>query len=551
MFKKIIKIAVSFSKLERYIFLGALVIFAVAAMFWLINFYDDVTRLAPQRGGHYTEGIVGQPTSLNPLIAGATDADRDLLELFFDDLYELADKIEVSDDKETWIVTLKSGLYWSDGEPLTTADVSFTLETIQNPDTQSPAFSTWQGVVAQRVSDREIHFSLKNPYVFFVDNLRNLKIAPRHIFGNVPPSNLRLSNYNLEPVGSGPYKFISLEKEKSGFIREYLLDTNDYYGGNRPFIETFKVVFFASENAAIQSFNRRDIDGLGGLSPQRLDDLKIGHQTLNINMPRYYAIFINQSTNPALKERAVRLALAAATDKAEVVSTIFDNQAIAVDGPIPTIVDGYSSDINNGGQVLEDIKSSLDRAGWKLNEDGIREKTIDKRQVKLEFVLQIPQVDFLIEASEIIAAQWAEVGVKINTIILSATEVNDVIRNRNYSLLLFGNTLRGNPDIFSFWHSSERFYPGLNLSIYNNKSVDSLLEGIRQDFNVESRKNKIVRLQELIRQDQPAIFLFSPNYIYVANKDLSGFSPSIMVLASDRFKNVESWFLKTSRVLKK
>ncbi|MDP2696198.1 MAG: peptide ABC transporter substrate-binding protein [bacterium] len=550
MFKELVKIATSFSKLERYVFIGTLIILLVAGGFWLLHIYDNLTVVAPARGGHYTEGVVGQPVSLNPLISGVGGADRDLVELLFADLDELAENIKVSDDNKTWIVTLKPKLKWSDGEPLTTADVLFTLETIQNPDTQSPTFSTWQGVVGQRISDQEIHFALKNPYVFFADNLKTLKIVPRHIFGNIPPSNLRLSNYNLEPIGSGPYKFVSYDKERNGFISRYTLGTNEYYAGQEPFIEDFGMTFFINEVDAVKSFNRREIDGLGGLSPQGLENLRIGHKVLSINMPRYYAIFINQSTHPALKEKTVRDAMATAIDRSAIIKTVFDNQAVVVDGPLPSIIDGYSPKSGGGATDLSDVVASLEKSGWELNADGVREKTIDKRKVKLDFTLQVPQVDFLIKTADMISDQLSSIGVHIKIVVLSAVEANEVIRNRNYSLIIFGNTLRGNPDAFSFWHSSERFYPGLNLAIYNDKTVDSLLENIRQDFDDEIRKEKLTRLQNIIRGDQPAVFLLSPNYLYVAVKNLGGLENNVLVLASDRFKNVEGWFLKTNRVLR-
>ena len=117
-------------------------------------------------------------------------------------------------------------------------------------------------------------------------------------------------------------------------------------------------------------------------------------------------------------------------------------------------------------------------------------------------------------------------------------------------MILFGNILRGNPDTFSFWRSSERFYPGLNLSVYNNKKVDDILESIRKELDAESRKKKLSQLQEIFYSDNPAIFLFSPNYIYAVPKNLGGFKMKILVLSSDRFKKVNEWYLKTARVLK-
>ena len=128
--------------------------------------------------------------------------------------------------------------------------------------------------------------------------------------------------------------------------------------------------------------------------------------------------------------------------------------------------------------------------------------------------------------------------------------MNEVIKTRNYQAVVFGNILRGNSDVFSFWHSSERFYPGLNLAIYSNKKVDNLLESIRKDFNLESRKTNLSKLQQLIYEDKPAIFLFSPNYIYAAPKNLGGLELKLAITPSDRFEKVNEWYLRTARMFK-
>ena len=117
-------------------------------------------------------------------------------------------------------------------------------------------------------------------------------------------------------------------------------------------------------------------------------------------------------------------------------------------------------------------------------------------------------------------------------------------------MIIFGNILRKDPDIFSFWHSSEKFYPGLNLSLYDNKKVDALLESIRKNLDENSRKGQLSQLEKLISDDQPAIFLYSPAYLYVAPKDFGGFEEKTINMPSNRFQNVNQWYLKTTRVFK-
>ncbi|OGY62457.1 MAG: hypothetical protein A2745_03225 [Candidatus Harrisonbacteria bacterium RIFCSPHIGHO2_01_FULL_44_13] len=552
MFSKLSSVIKSLTKIERYLLIGAAVIFAVSLFFAGINGYYNATAEAPMAGGEYIEGIIGQPIAINPLLAGANDADRDLIELIFSDLLELSENYKISDDKKIWSVELKKGLAWDDGEPLTSDDVIFTIETIQDPEARSPLYATWQGVMAERLGDREIRFTLKNPYAFFADNLKSLKIVPKHIFSNIPTANLRLSNYNLKPVGNGPYKFVKYDKRDDGFITQYHLKLNQNYSGPKPFIAELIIKFFSDYKDVVNVFNKKQVSGLGGLDFNQLKDLQIGHQVLEMNIPRYYAIFFNPNINLALKEKAVREALNYATDKNKIIAAVFDGRALAINGPIIPKIPGFNPTVYQDEVFsLESAQEILESAKWNLNDAGIRIKTIKGAQVKLEFDIIVPQIQFLIETVNILKEDWQKIGVKLNPIVLTPADIsNEIIKTRNYPMIIFGNILKNNPDVFAFWHSSERFYPGLNLALYENKAVDEILENIKRGFDDDARNKNLTKLQEIIKEDRPAIFLFSPNYIYAVPKDLRGLELKFIGTPANRFDEIAKWHLKTNRVFK-
>lgn len=554
MLRTLLRLFKSFTRTERYLFVGAFAIFLVALSFNIAKTIYHNTTLLPAEGGQYHEGLVGQPIALNPLIGGANETDKDLIELLFADLITLAEKYEVSEDGKTWSIDLKPDLVWSDGQPLNADDVIFTLETIQAPETNSPLAASWQGVAIERISERSIAISTKTPYVFFLDNLSNFKIAPQHIFESIPPQNLRLSNYNLEPVSSGPYQFVSYEKERDGFITKYTFSSNPHYAGTRALIPTFNVSFFKNYKDAIVAFNQKSIDGLGGFDPASINDLKITHRVLEINVPRYYAIFLNQSAHAALKEVEVRSALDTVTPKRAIIDTIFGSRALLANGPILPYIEGYNPAIYSAENTISTSTSPatvLENAGWKLNAEGVREKVINKATVKLDFEMAVPDIAFLVQTAKMIQEAWAPLGVKLTLNILAPSELNNtLIKTRNYQMVLFGNILRGNPDIFSFWHSSQRFSPGLNLSLYENSSVDKLLEAARKEFDGAKRNEALSKIQAEIYKSHPAIFLFSPTYLYATTKDLGGFEEKFITTTSYRFSNVNNWYLETSRVFK-
>lgn len=532
---------------------GALALLLIASSAFGVNLAYKITEAVPAFGGSFTEGILGQPTFINPVVGSSNDTDRDLIALLFTGLNTLKEEYKVSGDGRTYTAILKKDIKWSDGELLTSDDVLFTIETIQDINTKSPLLPTWQGVVVERLSEREIKFTLKSPYAFFEDNLDELKIIPQHIFGSIPPGNIRLSEYNLEPIGSGPFAFVKYNKRKDGFITAYYLKRNDFYAGEKPYLDTFQVKLFADAESLLKSFNRIEINGFGGLPIDETKKLSVGFQYFKLNIPRYYAIFLNQGAHLGLKEKAVRDALNKAVNKDSLIEKVFKGQAETVVGPVLQGTEGFDESIyENYKFSIEEAQKLLDESLWKLGDDGIREKTFGKNKVKLEFDLIVPQIKFLVDAGNIVKEEWAKIGVKVTIVGMHPNDINEtIIKTRNYQMIMFGNILKSNSDIFSFWHSSERFYPGLNLAVYENKKVDALLESIRKDLNTETRIANLKKLQETMLNDTPAIFLFSPNYLYVSSKNLKGFDKSFAGTPSNRFDDVYKWHLKTRRVLKK
>ncbi|MFA5386085.1 MAG: peptide ABC transporter substrate-binding protein [Candidatus Paceibacterota bacterium] len=547
MFLKLKKIFQSFSRKERIFFIVALALFLISAIILFANFIQEKTVALPIEGGEFTEGLTSQPIFINPVLANS-DADRDLTELLFEDVLSLSDSYKFEDDGKVIRIRLKDNLHWSDGQPLTSDDVIFTIDTIQGLGTQSLLYSAFSGITAQRVSERELTLTLPVPYSFFESTLQELRPIPKHVFADIPATNLKLSNYNLEPVGSGPFKYVSYKKQKDGFIVSYHL-TQNKYAVKKPYLKNFNLNFYADEEKAKDAFNSGLINGLAGISSTTLNEISVPHQTFRVNLPKYYAIFLNQNANGALKNSNVRIALNYATDRKTIIDKVFGGMATEVVGPLTPTMEGFNPNlIDQNFFSLDKANEILEKDGWKLNSDGIREKTSGKNKTLLELNLIAPENPLFAGTANLLIENWQKIGVKINLIKLPSLE--DAVKTRDYQMILFGNIFGRNPDPFSFWHSSERFYPGLNLSLYENKSVDALIEKIRQNFDVQSRLIDWKNFQTIISNDQPAIFLLSPNYLYIASKNLKGFEEQNIPVPNARFDNVDKWYLKTIRVFK-
>lgn len=492
-----------------------------------ILFLVQNTAAVPTFGGSYREGVVGQPVFINPALASG-DVDKDVISLVYSNLYDISENITLEENKLAWTIRLKDKLLWHDGERLTSDDVIFTLKAIQDSESRSPLSITWEGVSAERISELEIKLTTSAPYAFFKDNVRELYIIPKHLFEDVPLANWRRSSFNLEPIGSGPYKYAEHEQEKNGFISSYTLIRNDEYSDQKPYIEKIEFLFFTSEEDLLQAFNNGRVDVLSDIDAKKLPLISRHHATYELHLPNYYAIFLNQSTNSLFKNKNVRLALNNAIPRNDLIQGVFDGHATIVSSPMP----------------LSGVKKPDNKLVKKDNpeEDS---QIISKSKI----TLVVPDLPFLMATGEIVKKSWEKLGAEIEIVALEPSVISsEVIRTRNYDALLFGNALARNPDILSFWHTNERFYPGLNLSLYSNPKVDAFLESIRQNFDESERQRDLISVQSLIIEDLPVIFLYSPNYIILTSTKVRGIDELIIANPSERFRNIESWYVKTKRV---
>ena len=554
----------AFTKKERIWFIACAALAVISFVAVASMLVAQATKAIPAQGGTFTEGMVGQPEYVNPVTA-QSPADLALVKLVYSNIPDIADSITSSTDGMTWTVHLKDGLTWQDGQKLTSDDVIFTVQSIQDADADSPLAASWQGVTVNRVSELDLTFTLANPYAFFADNLANLYIVPKHIFADLPPGNWRLSDYDLKPIGSGPYEFASYNEASDGFISSYNLTAWNGYAGQQPLIKNLAFAFSPNTDNLMQSFNSGAIDGLGGISSEELAGIKRAYDLYAWRTTSYYAIFFNTSKNLALQDPAVRQALAIAADRNSLIENTLGGEGVADYGPIPPDAPYFNPDSahadalpSSTDSALSAASSILTQAGWIVSTatgtpSAYRSKTIGQASVPLDINLTVPNIDFLIATAQNLQTQWQALGAQV-TIATDTTQaiLANTIKNRVYESLLFGNVLGPSSDLYSFWDSSQRFSPGLNLAIYSNPQVDSLIETARENPNNASRTAEFATAQSDIVADNPAIFLYSPDYLYItaAGKNIQGITTSTLSDPSDLSREMPEWYLNTSRVIK-
>lgn len=522
------------------------------------------TRPAPQIGKSYAEGLLKEPRNINPVFA-AQDADRDISRLLFSGLLtysgkgeletDLAETYEISPDGKTYTVFLKKGVFWHDGAPLTAEDVIFTVKTIQNPQYKSVLRANWQGVGAEKLDDYTVRFTLRAPYAPFIENLTT-GIIPKHLWESVGPEQAILHELNLKPVGSGPYKFDWFKQAKDGTILRYTLARNPRYHRGGPYLKKITFVFFKNEEEAIKAFRKGLVDGFGPISASRLQEQ--GSQKamiLAVSMPRIFGIFFNSKKAELLADKKVRQAIARALNREEIVKKAASGGAVPSASPLPFSGRNKTTE-SVSAYDPESAQKLLEESGWKDNDgDGIREKKIRQKgkeaAVPLRFVLTTSDWPELLRSADIIKTALKDVGIDIAVEKRTLSELeSEVIRPRNFEMLLFGQVYGYEPDLFAFWHSSQIKDPGLNVALYGNKKVDQLLEEARRLQDEKARNKKHEEAGLIIAQDLPAVFLYSQLYLYLLPADLQGVSLEKISLPADRFNEINKWYRETKRVFK-
>jgi peptide/nickel transport system substrate-binding protein len=543
---------------EKLLFYFLVLVFLGSIISWGLFYYYSKTKPVAAYGGEYIEGIVGQPRNVNPLLAASNQTDADISSLVYSSLFkydgqgklapDLAEGYDLSPDHTTYTVHLRKSALWQDGQPVTADDVVFTINLLSDPSYGSPLRGNWQGITTTKVDDYTLRFKISTPYAAFLDNL-TFGILPKHLWDSVSSDNFSLNSLNLEPIGSGPFKFDSLQKDPSGNILSYSLDANPSYFAGRPYISKITFDFYTDENAALADLNSKKIMGISVLSSQNVANIKNQKSVAvyKFNIPRYYAVFFNQTKSLPLADDNVRLALDYATDRQAIINQILNGDGQPAYSPFLPGMLGYSTDIGAHPFDLNKANQILDSAGWTRGPDGFRAKN------GTALVINLVTTDWnqLSQTAAILKSQWEKAGAKVNVSTYSISDIQqNYIRPREYDALLFGQVVGADPDPYSFWHSDNKKDPGLNLALYGNSTSDTLIENGRTEFDPGKRARDYVQFQQGLEKEVPAVFLYSPEYIYPTSTNLHGLDAQTLVSPEDRFWNVNQWYIETKRVRK-
>lgn len=512
------------------------------------------TVAIPAVGGTYVEGVVGNPSYINPILGHYNPIDQDLEALIFSGLTatdaqgaivpDLAERWEVSDDGLRYTFHLRQDVRWHDGAPFTATDVRFTIQAIQDPNYQGPPelSALWRSVLVEVPDEHTVVFVLPEPFGPFLEYTTQ-RLIPSHILATVAPNLLPTSQFNAEPIGTGPYRVVETT------AHHVLLEVNPTYHGPRPRISRLQFAFYPDRATLFAAHHRGEVTGIAQIAPGDLQEMRRNSRLNLYSAPYsgYTMVFLNLE-RPAFQEAVVRRALWQAIDRQGLVDRFLGGQGLVVDGPILPNSWAYDQGLAHLEYDPQAAAQALEEAGWRDDGSGVRARD----GVRLEFGLVTNDDDPVREQMiATIAGQWAAIGVKAQTATIDTVElVRDHLYARDYDAVLYGWDLpAADPDPYPLWHSSQATADGQNYVGFRDEECDRLMEEARRTSDRATRSALYRDLQRRFVEQAPGLLLYQPVYSYAVDRAVKGVQITPLYNTGDRFRTIADWYMATRRVL--
>lgn len=521
----------------------------------------------PIRGGRYTEAVVGGvPTAINPLLP-ETMTDPNVTSLVFSGLTkldgngniygDLADKIDLDPQGKVYTFRIRDNATWQDGQPVTPQDVLFTIRLVQDPRFPGdPALADfWRTVTVELPGGNQVRFTLADRYAPFL-SYTTLGLLPQHLLGGIKAEELRDLPFNLQPVGTGPYRFVNLEPAGPAvnltlWTKHYQALTESAY-----FVQELRFQYYPSFELALEAAKQAKQTGVMGLADVPVTSIGQAAAALNpndkdpqwrfygYNVAAYTALVFNFQS-PIFGDRAVRQAVSYAIDREMLVRNAMGGQALPGDGPIHPSSWAYKDERAKRPYDPTLAKQTLDAAGWKQKAaDQPRENASGQ---KLTFTIVTNGNGERPLVAGLVATQLRAVGfeVQVDTTAVSSFDLQRTyLEPHRFDAAIFGwNNLLGDPDPYILWHSTQAD-SGYNFANFRDAEADQLLENGRRATNPAERRILYNQFQDLFASEVPAVVLYYPRYIVAVSAKVNGVEADTIDTPADRFRGLARWFLQ-------
>ena len=511
----------------------------------------------PTSGGVYTEGLIGSMQRLNPALDYYNSADRDVDRLIFSSLIKFDEKgLPKSDLAEIWGISydgltynfqLRENAEWHDGTPVTAEDVVFTVDLLRDPDSVLPddIKEIWNTVEVTALSDNLVQFQLPEAFSPFMDYL-DFGILPKHLLSGMTYSEIINSQFNLNPIGSGPYKFESLLVEE-GKVQGVVLSSNSNYYLDTPYINDFVFRYYNDAQSAYSAYEEGTVQGISQVTsdilPQVLDNPELA--LYSAIEPEFSIILFNLNNSDVefLQDATIRRALLMALDRRGMIDRILDGQGVIADVPVLPNNWSYYSSVSRVDQDVAAAENLLKEADYTLEEEGATVRSKDGQP--LSFRMLHPNDAYHTQLAQAIQSDLEKIGVEIELVPVSYDAlILDHLQPLTYEAALIDiNYSRSpDPDPYPFWDQAQQT-GGQNYSQWENRIVSQYLEEGRVLLDTGERAKLYRNFQVVFSEELPALPLFYPVYNFAVDKSVQGIRLGSWYDTSDRFSNISEWYL--------
>jgi peptide/nickel transport system substrate-binding protein len=523
----------------------------------------EPTAPAPVTGGIYREALIGMVNRLNPILDVNNQVDRDIDTLLYRGLIrfdsrgiafpDLAEAWAISEDATLYTFSLREDVFWHDGEPLQSDDVIFTFSKFKDPDFpgSDDLKDLWSEIKINRLDDITVQFQLPEPFSPFPDFL-SIGLLPEHILRGVSAGDLIDHPFNVQPIGTGPFKFSQFLMEENQIIGVRLQAFDDFYEG-RPYLDEVEFLFFPDEAQALQAYLNEEVLGIGQVGIDILDRV-LDIPELNLHsarLPEIYLIFLNLK-DPELsffEDKLLRRALLQSINRQWLIDTYRSGQGVIATGPIFASTWAYLDSLQPWPFDIQEANSLLNDLGWEIPE-GIQPGSPDyirkKDDTLLTFELIHASSDLHTALAQAIRTSWKQVGIHVELLAVPADDIqSNYLEPRQYEALLteIDFSPYTDPDPYPFWHDSQ-VETGQNYSGFSDRNIGIWLEKARTTSDLTTRADLYKSFQYRFNDQLPALLLFSPIYNYAIDSQIQGVSVGPLFKPSDRFANILGWFIR-------
>jgi peptide/nickel transport system substrate-binding protein len=517
----------------------------------------------PEQGGVYTEGLVGSLGRLNPLLDWNNAADRAVNRLLFTGLVrfdeqglpqaDLAEAWGVAQDGTVYNFSIRQNAVWHDGTPVTSDDVLFTIDRMKSAGSLYPQDikDLWGKIEVEKLSEKVLKFTLPEPFVPFMDYL-TFGVLPKHLLEATPADQLPDAEFNINPVGTGPYQFDHLIVD-NGQITGVVLTVSDTYYGAPPFIEQVVFRYYETSADAMDAYQQGDVLSVSQITSDvlstALEEPNLSVYTSRLPQISFVLFNLNNPEVPFLQDPKLRRALMLGINRPYIVNTFLQGQAILADGPILPSSWAYHDGLEHFEYNPDEAVSILKAEGYAIPAEGGDVRA--KEGTLLSFTMLHPDDEVHTRIAQTIRDEWAAIGVGVQLqAVPYDTLASDSLASRKYHAALIDLNLARtpDPDPYPFWHQAEAT-GGQNYTQWDNRAASEYLEQARVTADYTLRTRLYRNFQVVFSKELPALPLFAPVYSYGVDSQVQGVQMAPLYDSSDRLATFKNWYLLTRRAL--